>query len=76
MEKGKDLSQGGAAINSSVAAIIGLADVADSLSAIQKVVFDKGMPFADFLDALEKNFEGYEVLHTRLMNPDKTPKYG
>jgi formate C-acetyltransferase len=76
MEKGKDLIQGGAMINSSGATIIGLADVADSLSAIQKVVFEEGMPFADLLDALEKNFEGYEALQTRLMNPEKTPKYG
>ena len=76
MEKGKDLIQGGAVLNASGAAIIGLADVADSLSAIQQVVFEEKMPFADLLDALEKNFEGYEVLRTRLMNPDKTPKYG
>jgi len=76
MDKGKDLIQGGALINSSGAAIIGLADVADSLSAIQKVVFEEKMPFADFLDALEKNFEGYDALQRRLMNPDKTPKYG
>jgi formate C-acetyltransferase len=76
MDKGKDLIQGGALINSSGAAIIGLADVADSLSAIQRVVFEEKMPFADLLDALEKNFEGYEALHKRLMNPDKTPKYG
>jgi formate C-acetyltransferase len=76
MEKGRDLIEGGAAINSSGAAIIGLADVADSLSAIQKVVFEEKMPFADFLDALENNFKGYEVLQTRLMNPEKTPKYG
>ncbi|GAH87524.1 unnamed protein product, partial [marine sediment metagenome] len=76
MDKRKDLIQGGALINSSGAAIIGLADVADSLSAIQKVVFEEKMPFADLLDALEKNFEGYETLQRRLMNPDKTPKYG
>ena len=76
MEKGKDLIQGGAILNSSGATIIGLADVADSLSAIQKVVFDEGMPFADFLDALEKNFKGQEALQKRLMNPDSTPKYG
>jgi pyruvate formate-lyase/glycerol dehydratase family glycyl radical enzyme len=76
MDKGKDLIQGGALINSSGAAIIGLADVADSLSAIQRVVFEEKMPFAELLDALEKNFEGYEALQTRLMNPDKTPKYG
>jgi pyruvate formate-lyase/glycerol dehydratase family glycyl radical enzyme len=77
MDKGKDLIQGGATINSSGAAIIGLADVADSLSAIQKVVFEeRAISFADLLGALEKNFEGYEALQRRLMNPDKTPKYG
>ncbi len=79
MEKGKDLIQGGAVINSSGAAIIGLADVADSLSAIQKVVFEKGaVSFAELLDGLERDFEGngYEVLQKRLMNPEKTPKYG
>jgi formate C-acetyltransferase len=77
MEKGKDLIQGGAIINSSGAAIIGMADVADSLSAIQKVIFEEGkISFAVLLDALEKNFEGYESLQKRLANPNKTPKYG
>ena len=77
MEKGKDLIEGGALINASGATIIGLADVADSLSAIQKVVFEeKALSFADLLNALEKNFEGYEALQKRLMNQDKTPKYG
>lgn len=77
MDKGKDVIQGGALINSSGAAIIGLADVADSLSAIQKIVFEeKSISFKDFLDALNKNFAGDEVLQKRLMNPDKTPKYG
>jgi formate C-acetyltransferase len=77
MDKGKDVIQGGAVINSSGATIIGLADVADSFSAIQKIVFDeKIISFAGLLDALNKNFEGYEVLQKRLMNPDRTPKYG
>jgi formate C-acetyltransferase len=77
MEKGKDLVQGGALINSSGAAIIGLADVADSLSAIQKVVFEeKGFRFAELVDALKKDFVGHEALQKRLTNPEKTPKYG
>lgn len=76
MDKGMDLIQGGANINSSGAAIIGLADVADSLTAIETVVFGNKdpIPFAKLLHALEKNFEGYEPLRRRLM--DKTPKYG
>jgi formate C-acetyltransferase len=77
MEKGMDLIQGGASINSSGAAIIGLADVADSLSAIQRVVFEeKSVSFDQLTDALKKNFDGYEALQLRLMNPAKTPKYG
>ncbi len=77
MEKGKDIIEGGASINSSGATIIGLADVADSLSAIQQVVFNEGaISFADLIDALNKDFKGYEALQKRLMNPDMTPKYG
>jgi formate C-acetyltransferase len=79
MEKGKDLVQGGATINSSGVTIIGLADVVDSLSAIQKVVFEDGdISLAELLKAIEKNFEGngYEQLQKRLMDPERTPKYG
>jgi len=77
MEKGLDLIAGGAVINSSATTIIGLADVADSLSAIEKVVFDeKAVTFAELLEALGRNFEGYEALQARLSNPEKTPKYG
>jgi len=79
MEKGKDLIEGGATINSSGVTIIGLADVADSLSAIEKVVFeDKDISFAELLKAMEKNFEGngFEKLQKRLMDPKRTPKYG
>ena len=79
LEEGKDLIRGGATINSSGVAIIGFADVADSLSAIQKVVFeDEEISFAELLKAMEENFEGngFEQLQKRLMNPKKTPKYG
>jgi len=86
MDKGEDLIKGGAVINSSGATIIGLADVADSLSAIQRVVFgecaddrEKRVSFADLISALERNFEGGkddEALQLRLSNKDKTPKYG
>jgi formate C-acetyltransferase len=84
MKKGKDLVEGGAKINSSGATIIGLADVADSLSAIQRVVFGEGaadgekrVSFVDLIGALERNFEGkkeYVALRKRLT--EKSPKYG
>ncbi|MEW6363149.1 MAG: pyruvate formate lyase family protein [Acidobacteriota bacterium] len=77
MDSGRDLIQGGAVINASAATIIGLADVADSLSALRRVVFqDKRVSFATLLDALQKDFEGHEALHKRLIDPEKTPKYG
>lgn len=77
IEKGQDLIEGGATINASGATIIGLADVADSLSAIEKVVFDEErVSFRDLLDALRKNFEGKEEIRKRLANPLNTPKYG
>jgi len=77
MDSGKDLIQGGAVLNSSGAAIIGLADVADSMSAIEKLIYDENsIPFPKLLGALQEDFKGYEALHKRLMNPDKTPKYG
>lgn len=77
LEKGKDLIQGGATINSSGVTIIGFADVVDSLSAIQKVVFEeKKVAFRDLIYAIEKDFRGYESLQAQLMDPERTPKYG
>jgi formate C-acetyltransferase len=77
MNNGKDVIQGGAVINSSGVAIIGLADVIDSLNAIQKLVYDeRSISFPKLLGALQGDFKGYESLHRRLINPDRTPKYG
>jgi len=88
MDKGKDLIHGGAVINSSGAAIIGFADVIDSLAAIERLVFvEKSVTFAELLAAMAANFQdptdpkvglglGYKKLWARLCNPEKTPKYG
>jgi len=74
MEKGKDVIDGGAELNSSGAAIIGLADVADSLSAIEEVVFNKGAySLADVVAAITDNFKGARDIHRALLN---APKYG
>jgi formate C-acetyltransferase len=77
MDKGRDLIFGGAVINSSGAAIIGFADVIDSLAAVERLVFDeRSLSLADLLAALKADFVGHEALQARLRNPDKTPKYG
>lgn len=77
MDKGLDLIAGGAEINGSGVALIGMADVTDSLSAIERWVF-KGpdpIPFADLREALKADFPK-EDLRANLSNPLKTPKYG
>lgn len=77
MKKGLDLIRGGATINSSGAAIIGFADVVDSLSAIKKWVFEeKKISLAELCEILNNNFAGKEDLQKLFSNQEKTPKYG
>ena len=52
----------------------GLVDVADSLSALKKLVFEDGAVTMDeMIDAIQKNWEGYEDLRQACLN---CPKYG
>jgi len=77
LERGMDLIEGGASINGSGFAIIGLSDVADSLSAIETMVYrEHRVDFASFLDALRNDYKGYEPLLSRLKNPALTPRFG
>ncbi|MFA6223016.1 MAG: pyruvate formate lyase family protein [Desulfomonilaceae bacterium] len=82
MDKGVDLIQGGATINSSGAAIVGFADVVDSLAAIRKWVFEiddnQKISFPRLLAALSKDFVGntHEAIGKLLWNQNKTPKFG
>ncbi|HOT20085.1 MAG TPA: pyruvate formate lyase family protein, partial [Spirochaetota bacterium] len=63
LEKGKDVTMGGAKYNSSGTAIIGLADVTDSMMAIKKLVYDeKRYAFADIKKAVDSNFAHDAVL--------------
>ncbi|MCK7467967.1 MAG: pyruvate formate lyase family protein [Desulfosudis oleivorans] len=61
--KGRDVTKGGAVYNSSGTAIIGLADVTDSLMVIKKLVFDeKKITFAELKKAVDTNFENDPAL--------------
>lgn len=52
----------------------GLIDVGDSLAALKRAVFeDKFCTMSEMIDALDKNFEGYEELRQYLI---KLPKFG
>lgn len=75
MEKGLDVTNGGAKYNYSGIQMIQVANLADSFAAIKQLVFDeKKISKEDLLLALKNNFEGYEIIRTMLLN--KVPKYG
>lgn len=75
MEKGKDLVFGGAVYNSSGATHVGFADVADSLNAVKKAVFEEHYcTFGELIDAVRHNFENQDKLLAYVKN--KPLKYG
>jgi pyruvate-formate lyase len=74
LESGKDVSEGGALYNSSGLQGVGVADVADSLAALETVVFVQhrySMP--EVLKALKDNFAADAVMWALLKN---APKFG
>lgn len=59
VESGKDVNEGGAAFNSSGIQAVGITDVADSLHAINEVVYRKKLHTLDeVISAMDNNFEG------------------
>jgi len=76
LENGRDRTRGGARYNLGMSfRATGLADVADSLAAVKKFVFDeKKVSMAELLKALDENFEGHEPLRQTLLTG--TPRYG
>lgn len=76
IEKGKDLTEGGAKHNFSGPQGIGLATVADGLAAIKQLMFEeKKATGEDFLQALKNNWEGYETLYA-LVNSEQVHHFG
>lgn len=75
LEKGKDLSKGGAKYNvGPVLTGIGVADIANSLAMIRKLVFEEGKHTLEEIGrALEADWEGYGELRQAAL---ACPKYG
>jgi formate C-acetyltransferase len=75
IERGKGVANGGAVYNVGPAlTLIGLADIANSLAAVKKCVFDdKSVSMEELLKALAADFNGYEMAYKKLM---QAPKYG
>jgi len=74
-EAGRDITTGSARYNFTGVQGVGMADVADSLAALDQMVFkEKKISMGDLLEALRRNFEGSENLRQLLIN--RVPKYG
>lgn len=75
MDKGMDVTAGGAHYNLSGIQMIQVANLADSLAAIKELVYDKKKVDASHLEkSLQNNFVGDEVLRQMLLH--RVPKYG
>jgi len=75
MEKGKDVSSGGAMYNFGPGVVwTGLATYTDSMAAIKKLVYDdKLYTLQQLNEAMLADFKGYEQIRTNCLN---APKYG
>ncbi len=76
IESGKDIMDGGTIYNVGPGLeSTGVADLADSMAAVKKFVYDdKKYDMATLIDALDKDFEGCEDFRQELING--APKYG
>ena len=75
ISKGKDYNAGGARYNTNYLQGVGIGTITDSLAAIKYNVFDeKKFTMEELVDAMEHNFEGYDMIANLVRN--KTPKYG
>lgn len=73
--KGTDVTAGGAKYNFSGIQAIQVANVADSLAVLKKLVFeDETVDKKVMFDALRRNYQGNEILRQRCIN--QVPKYG
>lgn len=75
IEKGTVLQRKGAEHRYSAVAITGIANIADSLAAIEECVFNKHyLTMDELMDLVATDFEGKENMRQLLIN--KAPKYG
>ena len=75
ISRGKDYNAGGARYNTNYIQGVCIGTITDSLAAIKYNVFDeKKFTMEELIEALEHNFEGYDMIANLVRN--KTPKYG
>ena len=75
LEKGTDGYQNGVKFNNSALLNCGFATLVDSVMAVKEFVYDKKeISLEEFKTALDNNWNGYEMLHAKVLN--STHKYG
>jgi formate C-acetyltransferase len=75
IDKGKDVTSGGARFNWTGPLGVGIANAGDSLYTIKKLVFDDGkFSMSDIIDMLDKDFKDHES--DRLYLSNRVDKYG
>jgi pyruvate formate-lyase/glycerol dehydratase family glycyl radical enzyme len=75
LEQGLDVTWGGAMYDFTSIQGVGLADAGESLYVLKKLVFEEQeFSLTAFVKILKNNFQGHEVLRTRLLN--RLPRYG
>lgn len=75
LERGRDITDGGAEYNWHSICLLGVPDTADSLAVLKRQVFEsRQLPAEVLLDALKHDFSGGEALRGQLLAG--TPKYG
>lgn len=75
LARGLDLDDGGARYAYMTPSFVGIANLVDALIAIRHLVFEEQrITFAEFSQALQNNYVGYEPLRAYIMN--RLPRYG
>jgi formate C-acetyltransferase len=75
IEKALDITEGGAVYNTSAVCATGVADTADGLAAMKKLVYEEqAVEREELVEALRNDFEGQERLRQMLLN--RAPKFG
>lgn len=75
LARGVDFDRGGARYNWVENSFVGLANLADGLVAVKRLVFDQqALTLAQLHDILERNYEGHEDLRQTILNT--LPHYG
>jgi formate C-acetyltransferase len=75
IKKGMDITEGGARYNFTEVQGVGIANTADSLAAIKKLVFqDHRVSLGLLVAAIKENFDDHESLRQMMLND--VPKYG